>query len=212
MNSYLIFTIGLIAQILFSARMLVQWILSERAKKVLSPTLFWQLSLIASAILFLYGWLRNDFSIILGQLFAYYVYIWNLKLKGFWTKVPKVLRVIFYILPLIAIGWFAFNLQDTIAHLFKQENIPLWLIIFGVIGQCTFTLRFLYQWYYCRKDMESQLPLTFWIISLTGALLILIYAIIRLDPVLILGQATGFVVYTRNIMIELKDRRSIAQK
>ena len=48
MNPYLVFLIGIAAQILFSGRLLVQWIASERAKKVLSPTLFWQMSMAAS--------------------------------------------------------------------------------------------------------------------------------------------------------------------
>ena len=47
----------------------------------------------------------------------------------------------------------------------------------------------------------------FWIISLTGSAMIITYAIIRQDPVLILGQATGFVVYARNIMIGYKSSR-----
>lgn len=48
MSQYFIIAIGLLAQLLFSARLLVQWIASERAHKVLSPTLFWQLSMAAS--------------------------------------------------------------------------------------------------------------------------------------------------------------------
>lgn len=92
MNPYLVFLIGIAAQILFSGRLLVQWIASERAKKVLSPTLFWQMSMAASFMLCVYGWLRNDFAIIAGQLISYYIYIWNLRAKKAWDTMPAVLR------------------------------------------------------------------------------------------------------------------------
>lgn len=75
MNPYLVYAIGFIAQGFFSARILTQWILSERAKKVLSPNIFWIFSLTGSVLLFIYGWLRDDFSIIFGQLITYYIYI-----------------------------------------------------------------------------------------------------------------------------------------
>lgn len=77
MTAWGITIIGFAAQALFSARMLVQWILSERAKRVLSPTIFWALSLLGSILLCLYGWLRADFAIILGQIFSYYIYIYG---------------------------------------------------------------------------------------------------------------------------------------
>ena len=92
--------------------------------------------------------------------------------------------------------------------LFRQDDIPMWLIIFGVVGQFTFTLRFVYQWWYSRRAGESLLPITFWLISLTGSAMIIAYAILRRDPVLILGQATGFIVYIRNIMIAMKSKRN----
>lgn len=204
MKPYLIYSVGLLAQILFSARLLVQWIASERAHKVLSPTLFWQLSMIASFLLCLYGWLRNDFAIIFGQFISYYIYIWNLHIKNAWVKLPVAIRVCFLIIPILLIHYFIFAKQSSFIGLFRQEDIPVWLMIFGTAGQLTFTLRFIYQWYYSHKVGESILPTTFWIISLTGSSMIIIYAVIRHDPVLIIGQITGFFVYVRNIMIGVK--------
>lgn len=207
MSNWLIFSIGLIAQGLFTARMLVQWIASERAKRVLSPTLFWQLSMLGSLLLCLYGWLRNDFAVVLGQLVSYYVYIWNLNAKGSWQKLPAVVRGVFACIPAAAVVWFATDWHATVEHLFRQEEIPAWLIVYGVVGQFTFTLRFVYQWCYSRRMGESVLPTVFWVISLTGSAMIVSYAIIRRDPVLILGQITGFVVYTRNLMLAYRNRR-----
>lgn len=207
MNPYLVFLIGIAAQILFSGRLLVQWIASERAKKVLSPTLFWQMSMAASFMLCVYGWLRNDFAIIAGQLISYYIYIWNLRAKKAWDIMPAVLRAVVSYLPVAAVCWFAIDWRETAEHLFQQENIPGWLIVFGTVGQFTFTLRFIYQWRYSARAGESLLPTTFWLISLLGSGMIIAYAIIRRDPVLILGQSTGFVVYLRNIMISRRAAR-----
>ena len=207
MNPYLVFLIGIAAQILFSGRLLVQWIASERAKKVLSPTLFWQMSMAASFMLCVYGWLRNDFAIIAGQLISYYIYIWNLRAKKAWDTMPAVLRAVVSYLPVAAVCWFAIDWRETAEHLFQQENIPGWLIVFGTVGQFTFTLRFIYQWRYSARAGESLLPTTFWLFSLLGSGMIIAYAIIRRDPVLILGQSTGFVVYLRNIMISRRAAR-----
>ena len=86
MSDWLIYTIGFIAQILFSSRLVVQWITSEKQRKVITPTLFWTLSLIASFLLFIYGYLRDDFAIMLGQTLTYFIYIRNLQLQNEWQK------------------------------------------------------------------------------------------------------------------------------
>ena len=92
MSDWLIYTIGFIAQILFSSRLVVQWITSEKQRKVITPTLFWTLSLIASFLLFLYGYLRDDFAIMLGQTLTYFIYIRNLQLQNEWQKFHWSLR------------------------------------------------------------------------------------------------------------------------
>lgn len=204
MSAWVLYSIGFLAQVLFSARLLVQWIASERARRVLSPVIFWQLSMLASFLLCLYGWLRNDFAIIAGQVVSYYIYIWNLKTQQAWQKLGAAWRVVFMYTPVVAAAWFFVNWRETVPHLFVQEAIPLWLIVFGTLGQFTFTLRFVYQWWYSHKQGESLLPLNFWVISLCGSVLIIVYAVIRRDPVLLLGQSTGVLVYGRNIYLSLR--------
>lgn len=85
----LVTAIGLLAQGFFSARILVQWAMSEKARRVLSPSLFWIFSIAGSYLLCLYGWLRDDFAIVFGQLVSYYIYLWNLKTKDVWLYIPK---------------------------------------------------------------------------------------------------------------------------
>lgn len=202
----LLYVVGFLAQVFFSARILLQWILSERAKRVVSPSIFWILSLAGSYLLFIYGWMRDDFAIVLGQVISYYIYIWNLSAKGVWAKVPGIVRALLLVTPAVAIG-FAVSHADTFVHdFFRNEKVPLWLLLFGSVGQVIFTLRFVYQYFYSRRRGESVLPVGFWIISLTGSAAIVAYGIVRHDPVLILGQSVGFIAYTRNILIYRKAR------
>jgi lipid-A-disaccharide synthase-like uncharacterized protein len=82
----------------------------------------------------------------------------------------------------------------------------LW-IGFGLAGQLIFGTRFLIQWIASERKKESYIPVFFWYLSLAGAAILLTYAIHRRDPVFILGQTTGFIVYVRNIMLIYKKRR-----
>ena len=204
-NSF-VYVIGFTAQLLFSARLLLQWVQSEKVKKVLTPRLFWQLSLIASFLLFVYGWIRDDFAIMLGQSMTYFIYIRNMQLQGSWKKLPKFLRIFLILFPFIIAIYSFNNNQIDIERLFRNENIPLNLLLWGSIGQIIFTFRFVYQWIYSERRKVSSLPLGFWLLSITGSIMILSYAIIRKDPVLFFGQSFGFVVYLRNIIIGLKSQ------
>ena len=197
----MIYVIGFLAQVFFSARILLQWILSERAKKVLSPAIFWQLSIVGSYLLFVYGWLRDDFAIILGQIISYYIYIWNLDKKHQWKKLPFIIRTLLLLTPVAAILYMLKDESAFVDQFFRNEKIPLWLLIYGSMGQIIFTLRFVYQWIYSKRKDESLLPIGFWVISLLGSLIIVSYAIYRRDPVLILGQSTGLIAYSRNIYL-----------
>ena len=82
--------------------------------------------------------------------------------------------------------------------LFKNEAIPIWLLVLGIVAQVVFTLRFVYQWIHSERHKVSSLPMGFWVLSLIGAGLILIYAIIRKDPVLFVGHLFGLTIYARN--------------
>ena len=201
------FLIGFLAQGFFSARILVQWIMSERARKVLSPSVFWILSIAGSYMLCLYGVLRQDFAIVLGQFISYYVYIWNLKAKGIWSTAPLWLRILLLATPMIAICVGATHADAFFQGFFRNKDVPMWLLLFGSAGQVIFTLRFVYQYWYSSRHGESELPPFFWILSLIGSLSIVSYGIIRHDPVLIVGQSFGLVAYIRNLMIGASAKR-----
>ena len=73
-----------------------------------------------------------------------------------------------------------------------------WLII-GFLGQIFFSTRFLLQWIYSEINRKSIIPLGFWFFSILGGLTLLVYAIHRKDPVFIMGQSMGLLIYARNI-------------
>ena len=70
--------VGFVAQALFSARFLVQWIASERAGRSIIPTAFWLFSIGGGALLFAYSLYRKDPVFIAGQGLGLFVYLRNL--------------------------------------------------------------------------------------------------------------------------------------
>ncbi len=85
----------------------------------------------------------------------------------------------------------------------------LWLII-GFAGQACFFMRFFVQWIYSERRKRSVIPTAFWYFSLGGAAILLTYAIHRQDPVFIVGQSTGFLIYTRNLVLLGREKRERA--
>lgn len=201
MNDVLIYGIGFIAQLLFTSRTFIQWFISEKKKAVANPIIFWYLSLLAACIMIAYGILRSDGPIILGQLIPYFIYVRNIQLKEKWYDIPQWIRFIILSLPLLALLIVIFFYQGTFHRIFTNEEIPLYLFILGVVGQVLFTMRFVLQWLHSEKKKKSELPPLFWWTSIGGSALILIYGILRIDPVLILGHCTGLIVYFRNIYL-----------
>lgn len=79
----------------------------------------------------------------------------------------------------------------------------LWLAV-GFLGQIAFTGRFVLQWLYSEYKKRSMIPVGFWYLSIIGSALLLAYAIYREDPVFIVGQSFGFIVYLRNLQLIAK--------
>jgi lipid-A-disaccharide synthase-like uncharacterized protein len=89
----------------------------------------------------------------------------------------------------------------------STSTVELLWIGLGLIAQLMFSMRFLVQWIATERARASIIPETFWYFSFAGGLLLLSYAIYRLDPVFILGQATGVVIYSRNIYFIWLEKR-----
>lgn len=91
-----------------------------------------------------------------------------------------------------------------------MQAIPTFWLVLGFAGQALFSARFLLQWLVSEKQKKSVIPIGFWFFSLGGSLMLLIYAIHRKDPVFILGQATGFLIYTRNLQLIFREKKANA--
>lgn len=199
------FILAIIAQLLFGARMYSQWMLSEKQKKSVTPLFFWWLSLSGSLLLFIYGYLKVDFALMLGQVLTYFIYIRNLQIQQQWTKIPKWSRLLFFLIPPLTIIVYSYsNEENDINSLLNNPDVATWLLILGIIAQVVFTLRFVYQWLYAEKNKEAVLPLGFWVISLIGGFMTLFYFVFRQDIVLIISNVMGVIIYTRNIMLYKK--------
>lgn len=85
-------------------------------------------------------------------------------------------------------------------------KVDTWVII-GFLGQFMFTMRFIVQWFASEKVQKSVIPTSFWIFSILGGSIVLAYAIERQDPVFIVGQATGLLIYFRNLYFVWRNRR-----
>lgn len=86
-------------------------------------------------------------------------------------------------------------------------NMDTGLLVMGFIAQGLFSARFLVQWIASERAGKSVVPLAFWLFSMGGGGLLLVYAILRKDPVFIVGQASGLIIYSRNLILIHRDRK-----
>jgi lipid-A-disaccharide synthase-like uncharacterized protein len=87
----------------------------------------------------------------------------------------------------------------------------LWWLIVGFGGQGLFMLRFVIQWLHSERAHRSVIPVSFWYFSVAGALVLLVYAAHRQDPVFIAGQLLGVAIYVRNLFL-IRTERAGARK
>jgi lipid-A-disaccharide synthase-like uncharacterized protein len=90
-----------------------------------------------------------------------------------------------------------------------DEN--LWWLVIGFGGQALFMGRFLVQWLVSERERRSVIPISFWYFSIAGALVLLVYALHRRDPVFIAGQGLGVLIYVRNLHLIRLERTSARQ-
>jgi len=102
---------------------------------------------------------------------------------------------------------------DLRAYLYDVfvARFDFWLA-FGLAAQLLFTARFLVQWLASERAGRSIMPISFWILSIIGGAMLLVYGIQRREPIIILGQALAVVIYIRNIMLIRRNRRGGAAR
>lgn len=192
--------VGFAAQASYSARFLLQWVLSERARRSLLPVHFWYFSLIGGVLLLAYAIHRRDPVITAGQVIGLVIYLRNLQ----FIHLER--------LKFISHAWFWFALVlgggATAAGYYlgpDSATRPLILdsfwTLFGFLGQAVFTGRFVVQWLHSERQQRSVMPRTFWYMSIAGSLMLFVYATAVMDPVIMLGQNLGLIIYVRNLIL-----------
>jgi len=89
-----------------------------------------------------------------------------------------------------------------------STSVPVFWLVLGFTGQAIFGARFLIQWISSELKKESHIPVAFWYFSIGGGLILLTYAIYKKDPVFILGQSMGVMVYARNLRLIYKKKKA----
>ena len=201
-----VYLLGLVAMGVYGSRILIQWYMSEKSHRVESPGIYWVLSSLGAVLLYVYGWLRKDLSIIVGESLGYYVYMWNIGILGLYKRVPRVVFVLQALFPLVIIGLIIKDWTVFVETFLHNEYVPLGLLLFGIAGQVTYEIRSIYQLVYSVRRHQSVLPLGHWVLAVIGSLMIITYGLIRHDWVLAIGQFSIF-FSVRNLMICLSSRK-----
>ena len=201
-----VYLLGLAGMGIYGSRILIQWYLSEKSRKVESPGIYWVLSSIGAVVLYIYGWLRKDFSIIFGESVGYYIYMWNIGIMGLYKRVPRFVVVLQALFPLVILALIVRDIPTFVETFLRNEDVPLNLLLFGVLGQFTYEIRSIYQLVYSYKRKKSILPLGHWVLAVIGSSMIIAYGLVRHDWVLVIGQFS-IVFSIRNLMISVAEQR-----
>jgi len=198
---------GMGGNFLWTARVLVQWIASEKAKKSIAPRSFWWISLAACFILIVYSIARSldrrvqdkppPLPLLVGYIISLVPYLRNLMLsyniRRRWHIASHVFALVIF---LICLG---------LLLKFKTPLIRSRWFVVGAAGTIIWNTRFLWQWVYAEKMKKSVFPISFWYLSILGWLLNLLYSLAMQDLVYILGFIFNFIPITRNIMLSRKN-------
>lgn len=183
---------------LFTSRVLVQWILSEKQGRSVTPKSYWWLSLVATAAMIAYGFHQMEVPFILGYAVNLVPYTRNLILS-YWPNrrvgpwgITLCLAAVLGCLVMLA------------TH--RADAVRDAWFFFGLAGVLVFNSRFLIQWLQSERLGRSELSLTFWYLSLVGSVMLLTYSLKRADPVFILGFLFNAIPYIRNIVLLRRTR------
>ena len=86
-------------------------------------------------------------------------------------------------------------------------KLDAWVML-GWFAQLLFSGRFLVQWLASERAKRSVVPVAFWYLSVAGGALLFAYALSRRDPVFIVGQGGGLLIYLRNLWLIHRERRA----
>ena len=201
--------VGWLGQALFTMRVLVQWTASERQGRSVVPQAFWWLSLLGSLALVVYTVHRRDPVFLAGVSINTAIYVRNLYLVYRPQALPPAKRN-----PWTAVGIglglcvaVAFVLYRAGTQIVSFDQPLPWLVL-GFTAQSIWSSRFILQWYASEKAGRSVLPASFFYVSTVGAVLLLIYAVYRVDWVFMAAYALNPIPYARNLILLRREARA----
>ena len=97
--------------------------------------------------------------------------------------------------------------EAVLGFLRVSSWVEFWWVVVGLSGQAMFSMRFILQWIASERAGRSTVPVAFWYFSIAGGLILLAYALYRQDPVFVLGQGMGILIYSRNLWLIHAERR-----
>jgi len=213
MNDWLVIALGLFAQALFTGRFFIQWLTTEKQKKSVVPEAFWYMSIAGGTLLYIYTYIQNDPVYMFGLGLNLAIYVRNIIfIRKEKEHTLTMVTYFWYVFLSVSLGLFLYSLYSLGHAIINHEDVidheeSLAIIIFGLIGQFLFTGRFIVQWLATEINKKSTVPISFWYLSLSGGLILLVYEALRQDPVLVLAQSTGSIVYIRNLYFIYKGKK-----
>jgi lipid-A-disaccharide synthase-like uncharacterized protein len=194
--------VGWLGQVLFTLRVLVQWWASERAGRSLVPRSFWWLSLAGTLVQIVYFGYRRDPVFLAGAGVSAAIYTRNLVLmrrrevptraqRGPWMPLLLGLGVTAGLVVLLAMA----------GARIVRFDLPLGLLIYGFLAQTLWTSRFVWQWVTSERAGRSTLSASFFLLSTVAALLMLGYAVARVDWVMMAAFVFNPIPYVRNLVL-----------
>jgi lipid-A-disaccharide synthase-like uncharacterized protein len=190
--------VGWIGNAAFFSRFLVQWLLSERARRSIAPRSFWWLSLIGAMALGIYTMVCGEPVLLAGNAVNASISarnLWIASRPGPSRTTPSAVLLPLGVGAVTLLFWASLSKipDDLVA-------VPLWFTC-SVVGQAFWSSRFVVQWWASERRSESHFPVSFWWLSLVGNAFLLAYSVHRGDPVLIAGFVPGPLVQVRNLML-----------
>lgn len=217
-----LYPLGFLSALAFGARFVLQWLESEKARKSLVSPSFWYLSLTGNILLIIHSLIQVQFLIYIVQVGNAVISWRNLNLMQTQRSPLSLPQTLLLLLGSVLFASLAFALQDWLwlgeGNWFRIPTAPwhsssllsisfFWHVL-GTLAYLLFSSRFWIQWWLTEKAHTSQLSLSFWYLSLSGAVLSIIYFMRMQDSVNLIGPLLGIVPYIRNLMLIQQSKTS----
>ncbi|HMS17010.1 MAG TPA: lipid-A-disaccharide synthase N-terminal domain-containing protein [Planctomycetota bacterium] len=201
----LLTAVGWLGQGFYFSRFLIQWYLSERARRIVVPESFWWFSIAGAVMSGVYAFYRAELVFLISPIINLFLHVRNIMLLRSRQPLSRqsLVPILLGVLSLAAVALLFWE------HLEPAHHPVGWLVV-GVVGQILWTSRFPLQWYASEKTRHVTLGIGFFWISFFGSALLLSFAIHTRTPVFIAGNLLGPILYGRNLILAYRARESEA--